>query len=264
MAIMLMIPRAISARMIDVTTVLRALLLTCLPCLLLIATGPSAHAKSTGAFIRGLTEAQFLYRATTMSLRSGRADEAEASLKALITLWDDTTAATAADPPAIASRINLFPELMEGGRARLRRAAEVLSQGRQDSALEELAPLKREWVGMRRNIGLYGLVECLEESSEALEALAALRKPSTDMARGESRAEIIARTAIYRFALRRCESFAALDPAGDAEFRRRADAIGAAIDVIDSALRLRDPALLDRVLGDLKTFDAQLSQRFGG
>lgn len=261
---MMMIPGAISSRVVGVTTVLRAFLLTCLPCLLLIATAPSAHARTTGAFIRGLTEAQILYRATTISLRNGRAEEAETSLKALIALWDETTATTAADPPAIAARINLFNEMMEGGRARLRRAAEVLSQGRQDSALEELAPLKREWIGMRRSIGLYGLVECLDESSEALENLAALRKPSTDMARGENRAEIIARSAIYRFALRRCEAFAALDPAGDAEFRRRSEAIAAAIDVIDSALRLRDPALLDRVLGDLKTFDAQLSQRFGG
>ena len=45
---------------------------------------------------------------------------------------------------------------------------------------------------------------------------------------------------------------------------RQAEAIGAALDVIDSAIRLRDPALLDRVLTDLKTFDAQLTQRFGG
>jgi hypothetical protein len=162
------------------------------------------------------------------------------------------------------ARIALFAEMMEGGRARLRRAADVLAQGRQDTALEELAPLKREWIGIRRSVGLYGLVECLEESTEALEGLVALRRPSTDLARGESRAEIVARSAVYRFALKRCEAFAAFDPVGDSEFRRGSEAIAAAIDVIDSALRLRDTALLDRVLGDLKTFDTQLSHRFGG
>ncbi|KAF0122513.1 MAG: hypothetical protein FD152_3540 [Xanthobacteraceae bacterium] len=251
-------------RLPRVTTLLRSLLLPALVGLLLLAGGDASRARTTHALLYGLTEAQFLYRATTTSLRNGRADEAEASLRALITLWDQTTAASIADPPPLAARINLFAEMMEGGRARLRRAAEALAQGRQDTALEELAPLKREWIGMRRSVGLYGLVECLDESSEALEALVALRRPSTDMARGESRAEIVARSAVYRFALKRCEPFAGLDPAGNGEFRRGSDAIGAAIDVIDSALRLRDPALLDRVLGDLKTFDAQLSQRFGG
>jgi len=251
-------------RLPRVTTLLRSLLLPALVGLLLLAGGDPGRARTTHAFLHGLTEAQFLYRATTMSLRNGRLDAAEASLKALISLWDETTAVSIADPPPLAARINLFAEMMEGGRARLRRAADALAQGRQDTALEELAPLKREWIGMRRSVGLYGLVECLEESTEALQALAALRQPSTDMARGESRAEIIARSAVYRFALKRCETFAALDPAGNGEFRRGSEAIAAAIDVIDSALRLRDLALLDRVLGDLRTFDTQLSQRFGG
>lgn len=251
-------------RLPRVTTFLRALLLPALVGLLLLGAGDPVRARATDTLLRGLTDAQFLYRATTMSLRNGRADEAEASLKALIALWDETTLAVTAAPPPIAARINLFAEMMEGGRARLRRAAEVLAQGRQDTALEELAPLKREWIGMRRSVGLYGLIECLEESTEALQALVALRHPSTDMTRGESRADIVARSAVYRFALKRCEAFAALDPAGNGEFRRGSEAIAAAIDVIDSALRLRDPVLLDRVLGDLKTFDTQLSQRFGG
>ena len=247
-----------------VTKLLRSLLLPVLVGLLLIASGDTGRARTTDALLRGLTEAQYLYRATTMSLRAGRADQAEASLKALVTLWDETTTAITADPPPLVARIALFAEMMEGGRARLRRAAEVLAQGRQDTALEELGPLKREWIGMRRSVGLYGLVECLEESTEALEGLVALRRPSTDLARGESRAEIVARSAVYRFALKRCEAFAAFDPVGDSEFRRGSEAIAAAIDVIDSALRLRDTALLDRVLGDLKTFDTQLSHRFGG
>ena len=247
-----------------VTTSIPSRLIAALTALFIVAAVTSAEARTTAVLIQGLTQAQVLYRSATVSLRSGRAEEAETTLKALIALWDETAAATAADPPPVAARINLFAEVMEGGRARLRRAAEVLSQGRQDSALEELAPLKREWIGLRRSIGLYGLVECLEESSEAAEALMTHRRQPADLTRGETRGDIIAKAAVYRFALRRCEPFAALDPAGNGEFRRQAEAIGAAIDVIDSALRLRDPALLERVLGDLKTFDTQLSQRFAG
>jgi hypothetical protein len=231
-------------------------------CLTVFAT--SAESRTTSALINGLTQAQQLYRSTTINLRTGRPEEAAASLKALIALWDETAAQTAAAPPPIAARVNLFAEVMEGGRARLRRAAEVLALGRTDGALEELAPLKREWIGLRRSVGLYGLVECLEESSDAIEALMVHRRQPADLARGETRGDIIAKAAVYRFALRRCEAFAALDPIGDGEFRRQADAIAAAIDVIDSALRLRDPTLLERVLGDLRTFDLQLSQRFGG
>ncbi|AVO44883.1 hypothetical protein C6569_07305 [Phreatobacter cathodiphilus] len=247
-----------------VTTCNRSRLLAALVALCLAAFATCAEARTTAVLVQGLTQAQVLYRAATTSLRNGRAEEAEAALKALIALWDETAAATTADPPPVTSRISLFAEVMEGGRARLRRAAEVLAQGRQDSALEELSPLKREWIGLRRSIGLYGLVECLDESSEAAEALMVHRRQPADLTRGETRGDIIAKAAVYRFALRRCEPFAALDPAGNGEFRRQAEAIGAAIDVIDSALRLRDPALLERVLGDLKTFDTQLSQRFGG
>ncbi|WP_146144752.1 hypothetical protein [Phreatobacter cathodiphilus] len=246
------------------TTCNRSRLLAALVALCLAAFATCAEARTTAVLVQGLTQAQVLYRAATTSLRNGRAEEAEAALKALIALWDETAAATTADPPPVTSRISLFAEVMEGGRARLRRAAEVLAQGRQDSALEELSPLKREWIGLRRSIGLYGLVECLDESSEAAEALMVHRRQPADLTRGETRGDIIAKAAVYRFALRRCEPFAALDPAGNGEFRRQAEAIGAAIDVIDSALRLRDPALLERVLGDLKTFDTQLSQRFGG
>lgn len=237
-----------------------------LGCLLLggACLASSVDARTSGTLLRGLSEAQALYRSTTVNLRAGRAVEAEASLRALVALWDETTAAALADPPLLAQRISLFAEQIEGGRARLRRAAEALSQGRADGALDELAPLKRDWITLRLGLGLYGLVECLDESSQALDALMTHKRQAPDLTRTEARVDIIARAAVYRYALRRCEGFAAIDPLGDIDFRRQAEAIGAALDVIDSAIRLRDPTLLDRVLTDLKTFDTQLTQRFGG
>ncbi|PTM56994.1 hypothetical protein C8P69_10441 [Phreatobacter oligotrophus] len=238
------------------------------PLLLLAALGlafaTAAEARTTDLLVRGLTEAQALYRTTTTSLRANRPAEAEAALKALVALWDETVTATIAAPPAMAARVSLFAEQMEGGRARLKRAAEALSQGRTDGALDELAPLKRDWITLKLSLGLYGLVECLDESAQALDALMVHKRQAPDLTRAEARVDIIARTAVYRYALRRCEPFAAADVIGDGDFRRQAEAIGAALDVIDSAIRLRDPALLDRVLTDLKTFDAQLTQRFGG
>jgi hypothetical protein len=249
------------AKVPHVTTLFRPFLLLTALCL---ALATAAEARTTDRLVRGLTEAQALYRSTTTSLRANRPAEAEAALKALVALWDETATATIAAPPPMASRVNLFAEQMEGGRARLKRAAEALSQGRADGALEELAPLKRDWITLKLSLGLYGLVECLDESAQALDALLAHKRQAPDLTRAEARVDIIARAAVYRYALRRCEAFAAVDIMGDGDFRRQSEAIGAALDVIDSAIRLRDPALLDRVLTDLKTFDAQLTQRFGG
>jgi hypothetical protein len=233
-------------------------------CLLLAASGRGGLAHASEGFIIRLGEAQALFRTTTASLRAGRPEEADPSLKRLVALWSEAAAAAKLQPPAVAARINMFPELMEGGSARLKRAAEALAQGRGDTALEELQPLKREWIGMRRAAGLYGLVECLEEASDALDAFLVLKRTPPDLTRAETRGDIIAKAAVYRFALKRCDPFAAQDIGTDPDYRRQADGIAAALDVVDSALRLRDGALLERVLTDLKTFDTQLSQRFGG
>lgn len=232
--------------------------------LLLAGLGLPAPAAAADLMLRGLTEAQLLYRTATFSLRQGRPQEAQASLKALAALWGETMVASAADPPAPARHIALYAELVEGSRLRIERAGEALRHGRAETALEELAPLKREWIAIRRATGLYGLVECLDEADEALDGLLRLKRQPPDMNSTDARTEVAARTAVYRFALRRCDGFAAHDPAGNGEFRRQADAIAATLDVVDSALRLRDAALLERVLADLRAFNAQLSQRFGG
>ncbi len=231
---------------------------------LLLAAAGSSMARAADGFLARIGEAQILYRTTTVALRAGRTDEAQASLRRLSDLWIAAGARLPGLPPGAAPRVAMLPEMMEGGAARLKQAADSLGQGRGDAALETLAPLKREWITLRRSAGLYGLVECLDEASEALDHFHAMRRNPQDLARPETRGDVIARAAVYRFALKRCEPFAALDLGIDADYRRQADSIAAALDVVDSALRLRDPALLDRVLADLKTFDTQLSQRYGG
>jgi hypothetical protein len=220
-----------------------------------------AHA---GSFINKLTEAQSLYRATTTSLRSGRADEADAHLKRLTALWAEATTAFKADPPALFARVNMFPEVLDGAGARLKRASDALSESKAQAALEELLPLRREWIMLRRSAGLYGLVECLDESSDALEAFMALKRTPPDLTRSEVRGDVMAKAAVYRWALKRCDGYAAAEIASEAEYRRLVDPIVGGLDVVATAVRLRDTALLDRILGDLKTFDTQLSQRFGG
>lgn len=231
-------------------------------CALLL--GLAGPALAADRLMTGLGEAQALYRSTTVALRAGRADEAQASLKRLIDAWSEAAASLRADPPPAAARITMLAEIMDGGTVRLRRASEALGQRRGEAALGELEPLKREWILLRRSAGLYGLVECLDEASDAHEALQALRRTPPDLAKPETRTDIITKSAIYRYALRRCEPYAAQDLGADPDYRRQVDSIGAALDVIDAALRLRDPALFERVLTDLKGFDTQLSQRYGG
>jgi len=231
--------------------------------LLLIVAG-GGPARAADGFLARIGEAQVLYRTTTVALRANRAEEAQASLKRLTELWMAASARVPGLPPGVTPRVPMLAEMMDGGAARLKQASEAVAQGRGDAALETLAPLKREWITLRRAAGLYGLVECLDEASEALDYFHAMRRNPQDLARPETRGDVIARAAVYRFALKRCEPFAVLDLGIDADYRRQADSIAAALDVVDSALRLRDAALLDRVLADLKTFDTQLSQRYGG
>ncbi len=236
---------------------------------ILLAAASLVAAKSSvcagsGSFVSKLTEAQALFRATTTSLRAGRSEEADASLKRLIALWSEATSAYRSDPPALFARVNMFPEVLDGSGARLKRAADALAENRAEAALEELLPLRREWIMLRRSAGLYGLVECLDESSDALDAFMAMKRTPPDMTRAEGRGDVLARAAVYRWALKRCDSYAATEVVTDAEYRRLADPIVAGLDVVATAVRLRDAALLDRILADLKTFDTQLSQRFGG
>ena len=226
------------------------------------AGGPTR--AGAGTFLAKLGEAQALYRSTTTSLRAGQAEEAHASLKRLIALWTEAAAAYRNDPPAMFARVNMFPEVLDGTGARLKRAGDALAENRVEAALEELAPLRREWIMVRKAAGLYGLVECLDEATDALDAFVALKRTPPDMTRGEVRSDIVAKAAVYRWALKRCDLYAASDVATETEYRRLADPIVAGLDVVATAVRLRDAALLDRILGDLKTFDTQLSQRFGG
>lgn len=225
--------------------------------------GP-AGAGGTEAFIQRIGEARTLFRLTVTSLREGRADEAGQQLGQLTAHWTQTVQTFRDRPPAIFARIGFFPEMLDGSVARLARASEALAQGRAETALEELSPIRQEWIRIRRAAGLYGLAECLDEATAALDAFLAMRRTPPDLSRAETRGEVIARAAVYRFALRRCDAFAAQDMMAEPDYQRRVDGIMAALDVVDSALRLRDPALLDRVLTDLRTFDLQLSHRHGG
>lgn len=226
--------------------------------------GRSALAIDTETFIARVAEARTLYRLTVAGLREGRADEATRTLDQLSVHWQETVRQFRDSPPAIFTRAPLFAETLDGTLARLGRVGEVLGQGRADTALEELLPLRQDWIRMRRAAGLYGLVECLDEATAALDSFNTVRRTPPDLGRAETRGEVIARAAVYRFALRRCDAFASQDMIAEGDYQRRVDAIMAALDVVDSALRLRDPALLDRVLTDLRGFDLQLSQRYGG
>ncbi|QCK87377.1 hypothetical protein E8L99_17255 [Phreatobacter aquaticus] len=230
----------------------------------LIGAPSGARANALEPFLARLGEAQVQYRTTTTLLRAGRNEDAEASLKKLTQLWAQISTLVRDKPPALFGQINLFPELIAGTGARLKRAADDLADGRADAALETILPLKRDWMNLRRAAGFYGIVECLDEASTVLGPLQAMRRTAPDLTRGEVRGDIIAKAAVYRYAVKRCESFANADLSSDSDYRRLTEAVFAALDVAATAIRLRDPALLERVLTDLKGYDTQLSQRFGG
>jgi hypothetical protein len=242
----------------------RPLLRAALVAVFLASQPLAAGASLLEAFVGRLGEAQVQFRTTTAALRAGRADEAEQALKKLVIVWSQISDMARERPPAVFAQVPFFPELIAGTGARLKKAADSLADGRADAALEDLLPLRRDWINLRRSAGFYGFVECLDEASAMLEPVIALRRATPDLTRAEVRGDIIAKAAVYRYALKRCEGFAGADLASDSDYRRLADAAFAALDVAATALRLRDQALLERVLTDLKSYDAQLSQRFGG
>lgn len=256
--------RSTSAMVRPVISPVRSLLLVAALVSALVGAPSGTRANSLEPFLARLGEVQVQYRATTTLLRAGRNEDAEASLKRLALLWSQLATLVRDRPPALFAQINLFPELIAGTGARLKQAADDLADGRVEAALEDLAPLKRDWMNLRRAAGFYGILECLDEASSALGPMLALRRTAPDLTRGEVRGDIIAKAAVYRYAVRRCESFANADLLSDSDYRRLTEAVFAALDVAATAIRLRDPALLERVLSDLKGYDTQLSQRFGG
>ena len=243
----------------------RAMLIARLAILLILLAfaHPSSASDATDSFQTRLAEARSLYRLTTSGLRAGKVEDADASLHRLIELWTGITTTFRTSPPGPFRRVMMFADTLDGTGARLALAAESLSQGQNDQALETLLPLKRDWVMLRRTAGLYGLVECLDEATDALEVMMAYKKTPPDLTRAEVRGDVLSRAAVYRWALKRCEAFASADTLGDADYRRLAESIAAALDVVTTAVRLRDPSLLDRVLGDINSFDTLLGQRFG-
>lgn len=224
---------------------------------------PLAQAGGFETFQARYVKAQALARASLAGLRAGRAQEAENNLKRLLEAWTALANDYRAGAPAPYSRALHFSGTLEGTLARVTRAVSAQADGNLDAAIGELMPLRRDWVLLRREAGLYGLSECLDEASDALDAFLALRRPAPDLARGEVRGEITAKAAVYRYALGRCEAFAAADAIVDGDYRRMTEGINAALDVVGTAVRLRDGALIDRVLGELKSLDAQLVLRFG-
>lgn len=223
----------------------------------------AARAGATESFLNALGEARMLVRATTRDLRGGKAEEAETSLRRLSGLWADMTARFRASPPWPFERIGSFADVLDGSLRRMEKAAAALQDGKPELAIDELGPLRREWASLRKAAGFYGLGECLDDASEALNAFLAVRRGPTDMNRGEVRGDISGRAAVYRYSLKRCEPYVAVDGVIDGDYARTVDAINAALDVVATAVRLRDLALLDRILNDLKGLDLQLAMRYG-
>lgn len=234
-----------------------------LACLLVTASAIEAAADRYISFQARLTEAQSLYRAALGAHRSGRDAERDENLRRLEASWNDIVTSFRSDPPGPFARTRAFAAMLDGIAARVGRSVRAAADGQAEAAVADLAPLRRDWIVMRREAGLYGLPECLDEASDALEAFQLFRRSPPDLGRAEVRADIIGKAAVYRFSLSRCDIFAVMEGVVDIEYRRQVDAAYAALDVVASAIRLRDPALLDRILADLKSLDSGLLLRFG-
>lgn len=115
----------------------------------------------------------------------------------------------------------------------------------------------------RRAEGLRLFSDCVADLSGRYDALDRYRQAGPDLADAQVRAEVGSATANVAAAMGLCDGQAGDAVRSDPEFRRLADGMSASLAKIPTALEARDPALLHRLLIELRAFERLLAFRYG-
>lgn len=115
----------------------------------------------------------------------------------------------------------------------------------------------------RRSGGLRLFSDCIAELAGRYVALDRYRPISPSLEDAADRAEIEAAASHVAAAVNRCDAEAGEAVRLDPEFRRLADGMSGSLAKVRSAVTARDPALLHRLLIELRAFERLLAFRYG-
>ena len=158
------------------------------------------------------------------------------------------------------SDVNPILEALDGSLVEAAKAVER-EDGKQASEIIQAAtgPLDA-W---RRAVGLRLFSDCIADLSERYGALDQYRQASPDLDVATARARVVAAASDVAKARDRCDAEAGQDVRSDPEFRRLSDGMSASLAKVSTALDARDPALLHRLLIELRAFERLLAFRYG-
>lgn len=115
----------------------------------------------------------------------------------------------------------------------------------------------------RRAGGLRLFSDCIADLSGRYGALDRYRQAGPDFDVATARAMIVTAASDVAAAMDRCDTQAGADVRSDPEFRRLADGMSASLAKVPAAVDARDPALLYRLLIELRAFERLLAFRYG-
>lgn len=115
----------------------------------------------------------------------------------------------------------------------------------------------------RRAGGLALFSDCIADLSGRYDALDRYRQAGPDFDDAAARAGVGTAAANVAAAMGRCDAEASEAVRSDPEFRRLADGMSASLAKVPAALDARDPALLHRLLIELRAFERLLAFRYG-
>ena len=218
-----------------------------------------AQADDLGDFHRMVEAAMSHHRAASGYLRTGNFDLAMLEIEGLREAWGKVS--TLPRPAAFRDPQRYTGTILDIA-AQLVGTTLVLNIGRADVARESLAKVRRALSDLRRDNGVTVLADCVLDANAAMDDLFALydKPPRWDSA---AVADITAKSATYQTILRRCDGMAPSGIRAHAEFRRLIDGALASLEQFPKAIETRDRDLLQRLLGELRSFDNLLAFRYG-
>lgn len=147
--------------------------------------------------------------------------------------------------------------------ASLAEAAKAVERGDGTRARAVLQGASAPLDAWRRAGGFRLFSDCIADLSARYEALDRYRQAGPDLGDPETRTEVGTAAAAAAAAMGRCDAQAGEAIRSDPEFRRLSDGMSASLARIPAALDARDPALLHRLLIELRAFERLLAFRYG-
>lgn len=230
-------------------------------CLTLCA-GSAAAAGELADFGVAVEAVSVHNRSTLGSLRAGDDDLAAVELGKMRAAWAELNRRFAGKRPDVFDGNPIYVVKMTDIAMRLVTADIMLTSGRPDQAGVALKLVREAFHDLRRSAGIVVLADCVREAKVATNALM-IYGDDLDRSKSRTRFGIASKAAVYGYVLDRFNGLANALVRQSRWFRRIIDDSKAGLALIPKAIATRNSELLLRILIELRSFDCQLTLRFG-